>query len=169
MGLEILFAAAAGLQAVGQISAAQQRSQVAEQQARIQRIEAARANQAAREQRTVSEQEADRRRRLGQVERGATRAAVGASGVTLEGTPTDILADQALETELNANLAEFEGQLQSRSSRRSQAASLTQANQLESRASNARRSGLVGAGTTLLSAGAGAAQRQGLFNSGSIG
>lgn len=167
MGLEILFAAAAGLQAVGQISAAQQRAQVAEQQAKVQRIQAARANQAAREQRRIGEQEADRRQRQGRSQRGASRAAIGGSGVRLSGTPTDVLADQALENELNTNLATFESQLRARELRRRQASSLTEANQLESRASSERASGFAQAGGTLLTAGAGAAQRQGLFSSGS--
>lgn len=167
MGIEILFAAAAGLQAIGQISAAQQRADVAEQQAKVQRIEAARANQSAREQRRIGEQEEQRRRRQGTSERGASRAAIGASGVQLAGTPTDVLADQALESELNANLATFESQLRARELRRKQASSLTEANQLESRASSERRAGFLQAGSTLLSAGAGGAQRSGLFSSGS--
>lgn len=169
MGIEILFAAAAGLQALGQISAAQQRANQAETQARIQRIEAARANQSAREQRRIGEQESDRRERAGRAQRGASRAAIGASGVRLQGTPTDVLADQALENELNANLATFESQLRARELRRQEAASLTEANQLESRASAERTAGFFQAGSTLLSAGAGAAQRSGGFGGGGSG
>jgi len=163
MGLEILFAVSAGLSALGQISAAQQRAQQAETQARIARIEAARQAQAAREQERIGESEAQRRRRAGRSRTGASRAAIGASGVQLGGTPTDVLADQAIENEINANLATFNAQLRARELRRGSASSLTEANQLESRADFARSAGFGQAGATLLTAGARGVQRSGLF------
>ena len=132
--------------AIGEISKAHQRANVLEKRARLQRIEAARQNQAAREQRAIGQQEAERRRRQGRSQRGAAVAAIGASGVQLEGTPTDVLADQALENELNANLATFEAGLRSRELRREQAKSLTQANQLESRADSVIQQGYFRAG-----------------------
>ncbi len=162
MGIETAVAASllggsAVSSAVGQIAQAQQQADVLEQRARLQRIEAARANQAAREQRAIGQQEAQRRRRQGRQQRGAARAAIGASGVQLQGTPTDVLADQALENELNANLATFEAGLRSRELRRQEAAKLTQANQLESRSSAVETQGYIQAGNTLLTKGAQAA------------
>ncbi len=162
MGIETAIAAtllggSAITSAVGQIRQAQQKADVLEKRAKLQRIEAARANQAAREQRVIGQQEAERRRRQGRQQRGGARAAIGASGVQLRGTPTDVLADQALENELNANLATFEAGLRSRELRREQATKLTQANQLDSRASSVETAGFISAGSTLLQKGAQAA------------
>lgn len=162
MGIETviagsLLAGSAGLKAFGQIQQAQQRSEVLEKRAKLQRIEAARSNQAAREQRRIGQIEAERRRRQGRQQRGAARAAIGASGLQLSGTPTDVLADQALENELNASLAIFEAGQQSRELRRQQASKLTQANQLESRASSVEAAGYTQAAGTLISTGARAA------------
>lgn len=153
MGIELAIAATAisGVtSAIGQIQQSQQQAAVAEQRAKMQRLEAARANQAAREQREIGQQEAERRRRQGRAQRGAARAAIGSSGVQLKGTPTDVLADQALENELNANLAKFEAGQRSRELRREQAAKLTQANQLESRADFVETQGFLSAGSTLI-------------------
>lgn len=43
---------------------------------------------------------------------GAARAFFGASGTTLQGSPLDILADQAMEAEENALLVRFGGERQ---------------------------------------------------------
>lgn len=56
--------------------------------------------------------DADRRRRQARLNLGATRAAVGANGITMEGSPLDILADNAAEEELDALIIEFNGSLE---------------------------------------------------------
>lgn len=158
MGIEVaLIAASSVANAAGSIIQSQAKADQLEQRAKLQEIEAARANQAAREQRAIGQQEAERRRRQGRKQRGAARAAIGASGVQLEGTPTDVLADQAVEAELNANLAEFESGLRARELRREQAKKLTQANQLESRASSVETTGFFKAAGSLLKGGTQAA------------
>lgn len=166
MGIEVAIAAtiaSTALTAVGQISQAQQQAQTAETNAKLQRIEAARRQQAAREQISVGQAEAERRERAGRRERAAGRAAIGASGVRLSGTPTDVLADQAIESEINANLATFESELRSRELTRGAARSLTQANQLEARGDAARIGGFSGATGTLIG---GASRTAPLINSG---
>ncbi len=95
----------------------------------------------------VSEQNAaaeeKRQRRMAGRQAANSRVAIAASGVRLEGSPLDVLEDQALEAELDALNLRYGGQLQA-SNYRSQA-------QLErSAARSARTQGFLSAGTSLL-------------------
>lgn len=78
------------------------------------------------------------RRRL-----GAIRAAAGANNVGLEGSPLDILEDQAATGELDALTIQHEGEIEARGFDNS--ATLNR-----SRAKNARRAGFTSAGSALL-------------------
>ena len=77
------------------------------QNASIQRQNA----RAAKEQAAAREEQLrrDRARRIGTI-----RAQIGAQGGTIEGSPLDILADEAAEAELDARLVRFGGQVQAR-------------------------------------------------------
>ncbi|TQV80770.1 hypothetical protein [Denitrobaculum tricleocarpae] len=84
-----------------------------------------------------------RQRRAAGRQAAASRAAIGAAGVTLEGSPMEVLEDQALEAELDALNIRYGGRLQA-SNYRSQA-------QLDrSAARSARTQGFLSAGSTLL-------------------
>ena len=82
-------------------------------------------------------------RRTASREAASSRARIGAAGVSLEGSPLDVLEDQALEAELDALNLRYGGKLQA-SNYRSQA-------QLDrSRARSAKTQGFISAGTSLL-------------------
>lgn len=85
----------------------------------------------------------NKQRRSAGRQAATSRAAIGAAGVTLEGSPLDVLEDQALEAELDALNIRYGGRLQA-SNFRSQA-------QLDrSAARSARTQGFLSAGSTLL-------------------
>lgn len=76
--------------------------------------------------------------------RGKQRAEIGASGVTLAGSGFDVMEDSAVEAELDALTAGYEGKLQSRALRAEAAA-----NRQDAR--GALFKGVVGAGAQALS------------------
>lgn len=84
-----------------------------------------------------------RQRRSASRQAAASRAAIGASGVTLEGSPLEILEDQALEAELDALNIRYGGRLNAENFR-------SQAQLDRSAARNARTQGFLSAGSTLL-------------------
>jgi hypothetical protein len=135
-GAEIALAASAALSAAGAIaqgnaakSAANYNAAAARQNADI-----ARANAAA---------DAAKQERQGLLLAGRQRAAVGASGITPEGSPLEVMADSALESELDALTTRYRGELQARSY--GQDATLQ-----DMRGSSAQTAGYIGAGTDLL-------------------
>lgn len=77
---------------------------------------------------------------------GALRAAIGASGLTVEGSALDVLADSATETELDALSAIYEGEIQALGFGDKAALAKHQAKM-------ARIKGAVGVGSSLLSIG----------------
>lgn len=132
-----LAAGAAGVSAIGSIhqgqsqaAAARFNAQVSEQNAQIVRQQAA--------------EEESRARREGRRLLGRQRAAIGASGIQVEGSPLDVLADTAAELELDALTVRHRGLLE--------ALGLTQQASLDrARARSARTAGFIGAGASLLS------------------
>jgi len=169
MGIETaiaLSAVGAATTAVGQYSASQARSQRAQTNAKLARIESQRQEQRAQLQREIGLAEARRRARQGEAQVGAARAAAAASGVQVTGTTQDAIADVALEAELNEDLAMFESEIRAQELERGAARSLTEASALESRAQAAQTAGTLRAGGTLLSAAGQAAGRIGGGGSG---
>jgi hypothetical protein len=110
-------------------SAANYNAAVARQNADI-----ARANAAA---------DAAKQERQGRLLAGRQRAAIGASGITAEGSPLEVMADSALESELDALTTRYRGELQARSY--GQDATLQ-----GMRGDAAQQAGYIGAGTSLL-------------------
>ncbi len=94
-----------GLQAIGGIASARATTRIADLNAALARSE----GKTARE---LSEVKAEAVRREALRRQGALKASTAASGVLLSGSPLEVLADQALEDELNYRLALFEGQSQ---------------------------------------------------------
>ena len=94
--------------------------------------------QQADQQRALGEEEAARSRRDTLRILGQNRANIGGSGLALEGSPLEVLADTAAEGELDALTLIFERGVG--------------AVDLERRASSARTKGFVSAGTSLLGA-----------------
>lgn len=79
----------------------------AEYNARIQRENA----KIARQQAAA---EAERIQMMSRKVQGAARAAYGASGVALEGSPMEVLRDSAIEAELDVLTAKYQGELSAR-------------------------------------------------------
>lgn len=103
----IMFAASAGVQAVGSIMSARAASQAAEYNQKISLQNA----QIAKQQ-TEADVISLRKKQYQQL--GAIRAAVGASGVTMEGSPLDVLEASVSEAELDAQRLRYSGELRAR-------------------------------------------------------
>ncbi|WP_282609471.1 hypothetical protein [Pelagibius sp. Alg239-R121] len=84
-----------------------------------------------------------RQRRSASRQTAGSRAAIAAAGVTLEGSPLEVLEDQALEAELDALNLRYGGRLQATNFR-------SQAQLDRSAARNAKTQGFISAGTSLL-------------------
>lgn len=93
------------------------------------------------EQNAVADE--NKQRRSAGRQAASSRAAIGAAGVTLEGSPLDVLEDQALEAELDALNIRYGGRLQATNYR-------SQAQLDRSAARNAKTQGFLSAGSTLL-------------------
>lgn len=87
----------------------------------------------------VNRQRRDTRRRMGSI-----RARYGASGVTLEGSPLDVIEDSAAEAELDALTIQHQGEL------KAQGFDIN-ASMDRTRAKVERQAGFMKAGTALLS------------------
>lgn len=88
-----------------------------------------------------------RQRRLATMRAGANRAAVGASGIQVDGSPLDILESNAAQEELDALMIRWNGQNAADSARASGALARAQGE-------NAQRSGYMQAGSAILLGGA---------------
>lgn len=86
-------------------------------------------------------------------------AAIGASGITIEGTPLDLLAEEAEMGELDALTIQYNGEMQARGFR-------SDAVLERSRGKNARNTGYLNAAGTLLS---GASKAMSQFAGSSVG
>lgn len=87
--------------------------------------------------------EARRQRRAAGRQAARSRAQIGAAGVALEGSPLDVLEDQAMEAELDALNSLYGGRLQATNYR-------SQAQLDRASARSARTQGFISAGTSLL-------------------
>ena len=96
--------------------------------------------------RQLADEEAERIRTESRRAQGAIRAATGASGIRLEGSPLDVLADSAVEGELAALTAQFRGTLQVRGFEAEAAIAGVQRRE-------ARRQTVIGVGSSLLAGG----------------
>lgn len=136
----IAIVAATAVSAVGAISIGMAQSNASEYQANVARQNATAAQQQA-------QQAADLQARKTQQMLGQTRAAYGASGVTSEGSPLDILASSASAAEEDRQTILYQGHLR--------AAGYTSDAQLDSMAADsARTNSYFSATGALLSGGA---------------
>jgi hypothetical protein len=87
--------------------------------------------------------DAAKQERQGDLLAGKQRAATGASGIAPEGSPLEVMADSALESELDSLTTRYRGELQARSY--GQDATLQ-----SMRGDSAQTAGYIGAGTALL-------------------
>ena len=87
------------------------------------------------------------------------RAGYGGSGLTMEGSPLDVLADSATEAELDAQRIEYEGQASARDAALGVMSAERSGNLSRMEASGARATRWRGAGSSLLSAGGRALSR----------
>lgn len=114
----------------------------AEQQSAIVNTEIANRNANIAESNAKAEEETTRRRQL--QARGSQRAAISASGITLEGSPLDVLESTAIEQELEALSIRNRGQTEASNFR-------TEAEFSTQRGNAARKASQIRAGTALLS------------------
>jgi hypothetical protein len=101
---DVLLVAGTAASALGALSSAQSQSAAAKYNAKISENNAL----AAKQQAAADE---DRQRRLSVQAIGAQRAAYGASGVSLEGSPLDILEQSAYNAELDAQTIRWQGEV----------------------------------------------------------
>lgn len=135
--LTLLLIASSGLQAVGNIQQANAESSAAQFNAQV-------ADQNENLALSQAKERQDRLRRSFAREQGALRAGFGKAGVSLEGSPLEVLENSAREAALEIETAGFEGLLQARGFR-------NESTLERSRAKNAKTRGVIGAGTALLS------------------
>lgn len=135
----ILMGLGVGLQALGQIQQAQAARAAAEYNARVAEMNAVLA-----EQQAAAEE--DRQRRLSYKQLSAMRAGYGAAGVSIEGSPLDVLEESAANAELDALTIRHAGQVRATAYR--QEAALERY-----RGKAATRAGYISAASTLLTGG----------------
>lgn len=149
-GAEIAIGLLAGGTALGAVSAIQQ-GNAANSAAKYNAAIAERNAVTARQQAAAEE---DKQRRLAYMRLGNARAAYGASGVNLEGSPLDVLEQSAAEEELDALTIRYQGDLTSRNY-------LEQAALDRAQGKNAKMAGYMGAGSAIL---LGAAQGANMYS-----
>jgi hypothetical protein len=145
----VLMATAAAISAVGAIRQGQAQSAAYRYQRDL-----------ARQNATIAQQQAASDvtdiRRAGAKALGGIRAAYGASGVTLEGTPMDVLEASTAQVELDALRRSYAGELEAMGFKQ-------QAAGYEMAAKTARQAGYISGASNLLLSGA-QAQKAGLFS-----
>ena len=120
----------------GALSGAKAQSNADKYNAAVARNNATIANDQAQAQ--LRQQQLDAYRKLGSV-----KASYGASGVTPDGSPEDVLADSLMQAELDANTIVYNGKLKA-------AGYTNSANLSESSAKNATKAGYVNAASSAL-------------------
>jgi hypothetical protein len=149
--------------AVGTIASAEARADQAEFNQAMAAREARLREERAETQREAAQVRAERQRRRGDRRIGTARAAVGASGIQLGGTPTDVLADEAMRQELAVQDQLFESELQALQTERAAEQSRLESANAGQRASSIRTSGFFQAGTSLATGATQTARRAGAF------
>jgi len=137
---DVLLVAGTALTALGAVSSAQAQSNAARYNAQL----AERNAQISRQQAAAQE---ERQRRQAYLQQGAARAAYGTAGVDLEGSPLDVLEQNALQSELDAQTIRWKGEVGAFGYE-------GEASLNRSRASSAVASGYMGAGSAILLGGA---------------
>jgi hypothetical protein len=107
MQVPMMLAAAGGLMAVGQLASGQAESNAARFNQQI-------AGQNAEITRQQTEADIAQLRRGAFKQRGGLRAAVGASGITLEGSALDVLEESSYQAERDVQRRKYQGELQAR-------------------------------------------------------
>lgn len=140
-----LLAAGVGLSVVGSLASASQQAAIAKSNAALAQAEGQQAKLAA------EQEEKDHRERVRRFLSG-TRAAIAKSGVTLDGSALELMAESAAEAEYDALKIRHAGSLAQLRAEREAAQSRMQARAY-------RVGGLFGAGTTLLTGASTVAQQ----------
>lgn len=135
-----LILAGTTMSAIGSIQQGKAAEQAAEYNAQTSMEQAAAA-------RAEGEAEAQRLRREGRRNIGTMRASISKSGVTSQGSPMLALAESAAMNELDVLNTRYSAQSSARASER-------QAGLQRAEGRSAKRAGLIGAGTSLLTGGA---------------
>lgn len=104
IAMAVMAVATTVMQGLAQKQAADQNAAMAQRQAQEAQV---RADMNA----SAAASEASQRRRTAFERLGSAEAAYGASGLSLSGTPTDVLADMAGQLELDARMSEYKGQV----------------------------------------------------------
>lgn len=153
----IIAAASAAVGAGAAISSGIQQSKVAKFNAKVADQNAAAALQ-------EGEVETERRRRLARIAQGQDRANIGASGILAEGSPLDLMEDNAAQLEIQAQQAKREAALRARGFN-------VQSSLDQFEGSTAKTRGYMGAASALLEGAGGVAgsySKRRLVQSGSV-
>lgn len=135
MGIETMILAGAGLKALGSIQQGNAAANASKYNARVAEQNANMSLEQSREQSRLRRVEA--RKVI-----GASRAAYGASGVVMEGSPLDALEESIYTSEMEAMNAEYQGQVEATNYR-------NQAKMYRVTARNQRIQGYIGAASSL--------------------
>lgn len=146
----ILAATATTFQVMGTMQAARANANAANYNAAVSSNNAV----AARDQ---ADADARRQRILGDKALGGIRAATGASGVTMEGSPLDVLGESAANAELDVLSIKYKGELRARGNE-------SDATLDTARASNVRTTGYLASAGVLLEGGSKIMEKRGGLN-----
>ena len=137
VAIPYIMAAAAVVSAVGAIKSGQDQSAAMEYNARLEQEKAQAAQQQASAQAAIVDQA--NRRKLGQ-----TAAAYGAAGVEMQGTPLEVMSDQATTGEMNRQLTLYAGTINSNMAMGQSALDSAQASMVQSSSYLSGASSLLG-------------------------
>ncbi len=136
--------------AVGTIISAVGQSQAADYNAKVARQNATYAEQSAQQQRQIAA-ENERRQRLRTTKLlGAQKAGYAKAGVTMEGSPLEVMAETASQGELDALNIRYGGEVGAYNARVQGSRYRSQAGFYDFESSRSLWTGIMGAGTTLL-------------------
>lgn len=136
----ILSVVGGGIGAYGQLKESEAQARASEYNANVAEMNAEQAI-------LISAQDERRQRIIARKELGSIRAAYGASGVSMEGSPMDVLAESTANAELDALNIRYAGQAKAAGLR-------DEASYERFRAKETRAAGVLGAAASLLSGGA---------------
>lgn len=146
-------AISAGVQAVGAIMQGSQAADAAEAQAREREIQAAQGRADAEAERAAGEVRADKTRKLAGMQKSQARSSLAKSGVVADAGTAQTIQDYIASSGEEDALAEiYTGQSRARRLEAGAATSDREAGYLETSASNAMLSGVMGAGKSVLGA-----------------
>ena len=148
----------------GTIISAVGQSQAADYNAKVARQNAIYAEQAGQQQRQIAAENERRQRLRTEKLLGAQRAGYGKAGVTMEGSPLEVMGETATQGELDALNIRYGGEVGAYNANVQASRYRSQASFYDFESGRTMATGMIGAGTTLLT---GVAKAAGYWGTGS--